>query len=183
MPTRLDRLLAETSPKRNRQAVAVYVDAAMTSFRDTAQHAETWQWAAIERYLVDFVRHMVNNVLQLPLPEEVPTAYYYGTCAYCLESEYGPHGKRVAMRIVRERIEGGLHFVLRAIARRMAADHVDYVARERIHQYWESLSEEEAAAAAQEYLEKYTYTFPSDLAGVLASGSCMLIGYIPRQRS
>jgi hypothetical protein len=176
MPTRLDRFLAEISPENTLDAVAARVDAAMNSFRHQIQHVEAWQWADLERYLAMFFRHLENTALGIRQPADLPSDFYWGRCAHLLKQEYGPDGERLALRMARDGIEGGLYAVLRMLARRLAADYANNKINSLISDYWQSLSADEKVAAGQEYLDKYGHLFSSDITGKWA---LRIVAFLP----
>jgi hypothetical protein len=163
MATRLDHLLERIHPSRTLDRINAQTDAAMSSFSGFRMDIDTWQ--QFQDCMAAFYRHMLVNSLELRPPPDIDPDFAWGLCTRLLVAEYGARGPATAFDLARSGVEGGLYAVLKAVARRMAAEHAENLIGARVNDYLNGLSAEEELADAEEYEARYGHLLPPDMTG------------------
>jgi len=159
--TQLDRLLESIDPDRTLSDVAARTDDAINSFHMNRGSAKKWE--EFMGCLIGLFCHVENTVLALDPPRSVNPEIDWGRCSRLLMEEYGKSGEKTAFELARTGVEGGLYGVMKALARRLAAQYVKNEISARISYYWDALTVDEKVAASAEYLEKYGHLLPSEI--------------------
>ncbi len=161
MESKLDKLLIRIDPQNNYDDISSCVDSALNSFK--VDNAIITTLNEYESLLAGFFRHVENYILKIPNFKSPDIGIDLGRCISILNKEYGPSGEKAAFEIVRTGKEGGLHSVLRAIARNMLEEYTGNEVAARINEYWNSLSISEKLTATEEYIAKYGHLIPSEV--------------------
>jgi len=158
---KLERLLHSIDPSRTLDRVDSRADEAVNTF--PMNTGSISQWVGFRDCLIRFVTHMETHVLRLPGYPEASVEFHWGRCVRLLLEEYGVNGDKAAFEMVRTGTEGGLHSVLRAMARRIATQYAKNEITARIGTFWNNLSPQEQLEASTLYLAQYGHLLPSEL--------------------
>jgi len=160
MSTKLDRLLESIDPSRTLDPVAADVDRAVNSF--SVSQGTIDDWDEYENLITDFFGHVQKTVLRLGSGAPYDKDIYWTQCMHMLNQEFGPSGSKVAFEMVRTGKDGGLYRILKTIANKMAETYAEHGISARVNDYWNSLTNDEKLAAADEYLGKYGHLLPAE---------------------
>ncbi len=161
MTTKLDRLLEQLDPDRTINETAARCDQALSSLY--ADAAPPQDWDEFKTWMARVFRHCENEVLRLTPPLAVDPNADWGRCADLLRQEYGPKGEFNAFQAARLGLEGGVHAVMKAVAKRMAEDYADNQTACCVGEFFSELSLEEKLAVPDEYIDKYGHLIPADM--------------------
>ena len=161
MATKLQRLLESLDPDRVLEETDRRADEAINTFALPSATIEKWD--AFRGCLIDFLRHVETYILRLREPCPMGVDFDWGRCCQVLMRIYGPNGEKAAFEMARTGNEGGLHAVLRKVARQVAQQSADKEITAKTSFYWERLSVPEKLAASEEYLATYGHLLPSEL--------------------
>jgi hypothetical protein len=162
MPTRLDQLLEGIHPDRTRKVIERRADEAVISFHvDTNTVQDGIRFHDI---LCDFARHFDRHIRHLPAQIVIPDGMAWQRAVDLLRKAYGRHGDAAAFEIARSTsLEGGLHSVLKQIARHGAREQIEQEVDSRVDAFCHSLTAEEYLAAGSEFIEKHGQFLPAEM--------------------
>jgi len=158
MTTRLEKLLKEIDPYRLIREIYSRMNSALRTFSYGYLTIRNWQ--EYENYLAKFFCYIENITLRVKMP--VHPTIHYQRCIRFLNEEFGPNGEKIAYKMAKTGVNGGLFAVLNIIAKRLAEFYTRNTIRAFVDRYWNKLSYNQRIAAAKEYRKKYGHLIPSD---------------------
>jgi hypothetical protein len=157
MTTKLDKLLKEIDPFHKIERIHSRMNSALRTFSYGSLTIRNWH--EYENYLAKFFCHIENVTLRVKMP--VHPEIYYHRCIRFLNEEFGPAGEKIAYKMAKTGVNGGLFAVLDIIAKRLANFYTRNTIISYVDKYWNKLSYSERIAAAKEYRKKYAHLLPS----------------------
>jgi hypothetical protein len=160
MTTRLENLLEEIDPFGQIERYYKRMNSAIGSF--SYDSITIQNWPEYENYIAKYHCHLENTTLNVNMP--VHPELHYQRCIRFLKEEFGPNGEKIAYKMAKTGVNGGLYTVLYIIAKRLAEFYARNTIVAFVDKYWNKLSNSERIAAAKEYRKKYAHLFPLDYA-------------------
>jgi hypothetical protein len=158
MTIKLDKLLKEIDPFQRIGEIHKRMNSAIKSFSYGSLTIRNWH--EYENYLAKFFCHAENVTLRVKMP--VHPKMHYHRCIPFLNEEFGPNGEKIAYKMAKTGVNGGIYAVLNIIAKRLAEFYTRNTIRSFVDRYWNKLTYNERIAAAKEYRRKYAHLFPLD---------------------
>jgi hypothetical protein len=161
MATRLESLLDKIAPARTSEEAGRRAEEALNSFRHPMGILADWE--DFRKCVLRFHQHAEGKILGLVRPFTGDDDFDWGRCIGTLINAFGKNGEKTAMELARTGVEGGIHKVLREVAKTLAVGYAENWVACLVWNYWNSLSVAEKLAVPDEYLKRFAHLLSSGL--------------------
>ena len=158
----LDALLERISPQRIGEECDLRIGAAVDEFLH-GQPALITQWAVFRECITKFYRFLDNRMRQLPKDFTMSDELDFGCAFRVLQRKFGDNGEKAAFTMAKTGVEGGIRFVIQAMADVMTQDYEENAIKAHIGVWWQELSPDEWLEVTRDYVKRYGHLWPKEM--------------------